>query len=120
MSINYEKKFCIKYKSLETTVPVVKNNDHHPMRAKRIKNRFIRSYFKNNLKISTNRQDLEDNYFICHNFWIIRTKNIFTNDGEPPWRFLGKKVMPYEVPNSIDIHEKEDLLLAENILTKND
>tara|TARA_A100001011_G_C14287455_1_gene834488 strand:- start:758 stop:1540 length:783 start_codon:yes stop_codon:yes gene_type:complete len=25
MSINYEKKFCIKYKSLETTVPIVKN-----------------------------------------------------------------------------------------------
>tara|TARA_Y100000590_G_C15710495_1_gene1010069 strand:- start:1131 stop:1829 length:699 start_codon:yes stop_codon:yes gene_type:complete len=108
----------IKNKNASAVVPVLKNNDHHPIRAKQIKNGFLKSHFKIDSSISTNRQDLNNNYFICHNFWVIRTKNIFKNNGQPPWKFLGKNVLPYKVSKSIDIHESEDLIIAQKILNK--
>ena len=64
-------------------VPVIENNDNHPFRAKRIsKGKFLKSFFKFNKKISSNRQDLEKNYFLCHNFWTIKTDSIFKKNGE--------------------------------------
>lgn len=108
-----------KNKLATSVVPVIQNNDHHPMRAKKIKNGFLTQHNKIKAKISTNRQDLVSNYFLCHNFWVIRTENIYSNNGELPWKFLGKKVLPYKVSNSIDIHEKEDIYLANIIRSKN-
>jgi CMP-N,N'-diacetyllegionaminic acid synthase len=108
----------LKNKRATSVVPVVKNNDQHPMRAKKIKKGYLEPHFKINPSISTNRQDLVSNYFLCHNFWVIKTKNIYLNNGQPPWKFLGKKVMPYIINKSIDIHEKEDLFIAQKIMRK--
>ena len=108
----------LKNKSATSVVPVIKNNDQHPMRAKKIKNGYLEPHFKINSNISTNRQDLASNFFLCHNFWVIKTKNIYLNNGQPPWKFLGKKVMPYIINKSIDIHEREDLFIAQKIMRK--
>ena len=113
---------CLGYlkndKNITAVVPVVEDNDHHPLRAKKIKNGFLKEYIKSKSNISSNRQDLEKNYFLCHNFWIIRTKEIYKNNGGQPWAFMGKKVKPYLIKNSIDIHEQQDIILA-NYLIKN-
>ena len=94
-------------------VPVMINNDHHPFRAKKINsNGYLGSFFKFKKKISSNRQDLPKNFFLAHNFWVIRTKNVFLNNGEPPWGFLGSKVIPYVIENSIDIHSEQDFKLT--------
>ncbi len=94
-------------------VPVLLNNDHHPYRSKRInKDGYLRSFFKFKKKISSNRQDLPKNFFLAHNFWVIRTRNLLLNNGEPPWNFLGPKVVPYIIKNSIDVHSKADFRLT--------
>ena len=112
-------KKLIKNPSATSIVPVEKNNDRHPLRAKKIKNNFLNSFYKSKNSVSTNRQDLEACYFLCHNFWVIRTKEILKNNGLPPWKFMGKKVLPYEVENSIDIHNNIDLEIARLIININ-
>ena len=105
-------------------IPVQKNNDHHPLRAKKLdENGLLVPFvdadedFKN---ISSNRQDLPSNFFVCHNFWALNLKNMKQDFsfGHPPWPFMGDKVMPYEVDYSIDVHNIEDLYLTEAWLKK--
>ena len=99
-------------------VPVMINNDQHPYRAKRIsKTGYLKSFFK--LKnISSNRQDLEKNCFLCHNFWTIKTNSIYDNCGEAPWKFMGKNVLPIFLDYSVDIHDNKDILLTREWLRK--
>ena len=70
-------------------------------------------------KISSNRQDLSKCFFLCHNFWAIRTKEIYKNNGQLPWSFMGKRVKAYEIKSSIDIHSAMDVEIAK-ILIKNE
>ena len=107
-----------KNKSITAVVPAQKNNDHHPQRAKRLKNGFLKNFIDKK-NASTNRQDLEQCYFLCHNFWVIRTKEIYKNSGYSPWKFMGKNVKPYLIKDSIDIHNNLDLEIARSII-KND
>ena len=107
-----------KNKNITAVVPVAQNNDHHPLRAKKISKGYLKEFIKSKSNSSSNRQDLEKNYFLCHNFWAIRTNSIYKNDGHSPWSFMGKKVKPYIISKSVDIHELEDIILA-NYLIKN-
>ena len=113
-------KLLISNKKATACVPVIENNDHHPFRAKKIeKKNFLKSFFNFKKEISSNRQDLEKNYFLCHNFWTIRTKSIFRNNGEAPWKFMGNFVLPLKIDDSIDIHDEKDILLTKHWLKKN-
>tara|TARA_B100001057_G_C22788628_1_gene926646 strand:- start:771 stop:1469 length:699 start_codon:yes stop_codon:yes gene_type:complete len=105
-----------KNKKITSVVPVQKNNDFHPLRAKKITKKYLNPYIKYSNKISSNRQDLPSNYFLTHNFWTIRTSSIIKNDGYAPWKFMGKKCYPLIINNSIDIHEKIDLVLAKYLI----
>lgn len=111
---------CIKIlkrnKNLTAVVPVTKNNDYNPLRSKKIKNNLLFNYIKTKKKIPSNRQELENSYFLCHNFWVIKCREIFKDNGQPPWNFMGKKVKPYVIENSIDIHDKFDYELAKIII----
>ena len=106
-----------KDKTISSVVPVLKDNDHNPYRCKKINNGYLKNFFKyKNKNIPSNRQELPNSYFLAHNFWLIRTKAILKNDGEKPWSFLGKKVKPLLIKNSIDIHHRLDLELAKKML----
>lgn len=105
-----------KNKNITAIAPVVLNNDHNPLRAKMIKKNKLVNFINIKKKISTNRQQLPKSYFLCHNFWVIRTKEILKNNGEQPWKFMGKNVMPYVIEKSIDIHTMEDFHLTKIIL----
>lgn len=110
--------------SVTSVIPVQKNNDHHPLRAKKIDSQgYLQQFTKSDDKnISSNRQDLESNYFACHNFWVLNLKNMnedLTN-GQSPWPFMGNKIMSYVVDYSIDIHHIEDVYLTEAWINKND
>ena len=104
-------------------VPVYNDNDHHPLRAKSIsEDGTLSMYTKENAAdISTNRQQLPKCYFLAHNFWVIRTSCIEDNikHGQIPWKFLGDKIYPYVIEESIDIHTDMDLVLAEQWIKKN-
>lgn len=113
---------CIKIlikKKASAVVPVVKDNDKHPLRAKKISKNYLNIFINSKKKISSNRQDLENCYFLCHNFWVIRTQAIIDNKGLNPWNFMGPKVLPYLVPHSHDIHTEFDLKICKLLLEKN-
>lgn len=101
--------------TISSVVPVYKDNDHHPYRAKKINKQGNLEVFvpTENNKISTNRQDLESSFFLCHNFWVLNVQNLLNStDGQPPWSFMGDKIIPYIVEMSIDIHTEFDLHVA--------
>lgn len=108
--------------TISAVVPVINDNDHHPLRAKRLdENGNLSSYDIVGLNPkSTNRQDLPKNYFLSHNFWVLNVKKLLKNElGDGPWSFMGKKVKPYEIPESIDIHNENDLEIAKLWIKKN-
>jgi len=112
-------KLILNNPSATACVPVVENNDHHPFRAKKLEHKYLKSFFKFKKKISSNRQDLERNFFLCHNFWVVKTKAITGKKGEPPWDFLGNKVLPLVIDSSIDIHDENDIVLTKEWIKKN-
>jgi len=109
--------------SATSAIPVQRNNDHHPLRAKKINNEgYLKPFIGSDQKhISSNRQDLESNYFVCHNFWALNLKNMSPDlsEGQKPWPFMGSRIIPYIVDCSIDVHHEEDIYLTEVWLKKN-
>lgn len=102
------------YTNISAVCPVYNDNDHHPLRCKRIdETGKIVSYIQHDGKVSTNRQDLPKCVFLAHNFWVLNVKKLLAHEeGESPWAFLGKTVKPYIIDESIDIHDSLDLLKA--------
>lgn len=103
--------------TVSAVVPVYQDNDHHPLRAKRIdENGSLVMYDSNQASeaTSTNRQDLPKCYFLAHNFWVLNVKMLLDqkSDGEPPWSFMGNNVKSLIIDDSIDIHDMTDLKLA--------
>ncbi len=108
--------------SISAVVPVMEEMDHHPFRAKKINQEgFLEPFFDfKGQKISTNRQDLEPNYFLCHNFWVLNVKKaINCQNGQAPWTFMGNKIKPYIVDESFDVHDEDDLIKTEKWLVAN-
>lgn len=108
--------------SVTAVVPVYTDNDHHPLRAKRLGNDGTLEMYEKGVtgKISTNRQDLPTCYFLAHNFWVLNVKYIESGqEGQQPWGFMGDKILPYVIEKSIDIHEEADLIIAKQWIVKN-
>ena len=100
---------------IDSVIPVVQDNDHHPWRAKTVERGRLVSFVNfQGLHVSTNRGDLSPCYFIAQNFWVIRLP--LSEHGESPWTFLGETVYPYIVPPCPDIHTEIDILLSEKWL----
>ncbi|MYM62865.1 cytidylyltransferase domain-containing protein [Pseudomaricurvus sp. HS19] len=108
--------------SISAVVPAYVEQDHHPFRAKKLneKGALVPYFDFGDQDISSNRQDLPANYFLCHNFWALNVKqSIARQDGFKPWAFLGKNVHPIIVENSFDVHNREDILRTERWLREN-
>lgn len=109
--------------TLSAVVPVYEDNDHHPLRSKRIdENDRLQMYEKGvTSKISTNRQDLPKCYFLSHNIWVLNTKLLLESDfeGQQPWGFMGENIAYYEIDESIDIHKPIDLYIAKEWIAEN-
>lgn len=107
--------------SITAVVPVYQDNDHHPLRAKKIDSDGKIQMFENiDGEISTNRQDLDPCYFIAHNIWVLNVNYILSGQkGQAPWSFMGDNIIPYIIDESLDIHTDGDLKLAENWIINN-
>lgn len=106
---------------ISAVVPVYMEQDHHPYRAKKIgSDGYLENYF--DLKgVSTNRQDLPKNYFLCHNFWVLNIEKSIkeADNGQPPWSFMGNKIFPLILDGHMDVHTMEDIELCEKWVEKN-
>ena len=107
-----------KNKKISSVIPSYAYNDHNPLRAKIKKGKFLKSFISSKRKISSNRQDLPTSYFLCHNFWAIRLSSIKKNDGDEPWKFMGKKVFPLIVNRTFDVHDQDDISILKVLLNK--
>ena len=108
--------------TLSAVVPVYEGNDHHPLRAKGMNPDGTLCMYEKNVTgtISTNRQDLPTCYFLAHNFWVLSVENILSGQpGQLPWSFMGNSIHPYVIGESIDIHDKKDLVLAKMWIESN-
>ena len=108
--------------TISAVVPVYEDNDHHPLRSKRIENGRLQMYERDvTEKVSTNRQDLPKCFFLSHNFWVLNTNILRKNKGEgqAPWSFMGNNIAYYEIDESIDIHKPIDLIIAREWIKNN-
>lgn len=108
--------------TISAVVPVYEDNDHHPLRGKRVVNGRLEMYEQNVTgKVSTNRQDLPTCYFLSHNFWVLNTKLLLESKGEgqQPWGFMGNNIAYFEIDESIDIHKEIDLAVASQWIREN-
>lgn len=118
----------IKDEQLSAACPVMKDQEHHPYRCKCLRaDGCLGTWFDfEDVSVSTNRQDLPDNYVLCHNFWTLRLKNSLYHSecGQQPWTFMGNNIKPIVVQESFDIHSMDDIirtekwLISEGILIK--
>ena len=108
--------------TISAVVPAYVEQDHHPYRAKRLnKHGFLVPYFDfGDEFISTNRQELEGNYFLSHNFWVLNVPlSIESTSGLKPWAFMGERVKPIIVEDCFDIHTLDDVARTEAWLKNN-
>lgn len=103
---------------ISAVVPVYKDCDHHPYRAKRIdSNGDLACFVDCDQGTSSNRQDLEECYYLCHNFWVMNVA-LCAAGGQPPWSFLGPKVRPFVVEETVDVHADGDYERTEQWLKR--
>ncbi len=114
-------KLILEDSSLTAVVPVYKEMDHHPYRAKQLsEDGLLVPFFDfSNMKVSTNRQDLPIAFFLCHNFWVLNMNTINRETGLAPWSFMGDKVKHYTVEEAFDVHTMEDIKICERWLVNN-
>lgn len=101
---------------LSASAPVKMDQDHHPYRAKKLrKDGCLDTWFDfNNVAVSTNRQELPECYYLCHNFWTLNVdKSIKAEGGQKPWGFMGNNIKPILVEEGFDVHILEDIQRTE-------
>jgi CMP-N,N'-diacetyllegionaminic acid synthase len=107
---------------VSAVVPAHQDNDHHPYRAKKVgKDGCLEPFFDfSNMKVSTNRQDLEPSYFLDHSFWVLNMKcSLFAGSGQKPWDFMGNRIKLFETHGTFDVHDRDDLDKTAEWLTTN-
>lgn len=115
-------RYILEDQKISSVVPVYQEQDHHPYRAKRINcSGVLDTFFDfSNMDVSTNRQELEPCYFLCHNFWILNIKNsLYSLNGQKPWVFLGSNIKPIVVNSCFDVHTEKDLERCEKWVMNN-
>jgi CMP-N,N'-diacetyllegionaminic acid synthase len=106
--------------TISAVVPVYEDQDHHPYRAKSVgPDGAVEPFLPLKGDVSTNRQDLPHCYYLCHNFWTLNLHRSVRNGcGHPPWSFMGPRVMPIVVEETVDVHIARDLMLCEDWLQR--
>lgn len=108
---------------ISAVCPVEKNQDMHPFRAKKMRgDGFLEPFFDlYGHGVSSNRQDLCDCFFLCHNFWTLNLDRTLSGDeiGQPPWNFMGDHILPILVEGCVDVHDMDDVSKTEDWILKN-
>ncbi|MGC6413875.1 MAG: cytidylyltransferase domain-containing protein [Bacteroidia bacterium] len=110
----------LKDKQITASVPVYRESDHHPFRAKKVNDQgYLEPFFDfQGRDISTNRQDLIPAFFLSHNFWVLNLDTYKKGVGYKPWTFMGDKVKFLEVGEAFDVHTMEDIERSEKWVKK--
>lgn len=100
---------------LDAAVTVREWGDHHPTRAKTINAEgLLEPILPLTDNVTTTRQKLSRCYYLDHQVWALRVNNCLKDDGQPPWKFMGKRILG--IPNHdlvIDVHTLADIAYTE-------
>ena len=102
----------------DSVIGVVKLEDHHPLRIKKIVNGRIANFKKNLIEIPENdRQDLRPVAYIRNGSIYASKRNLLIKEK----RYGTKNSLPYIMNenNSVNIDSKRDLMLADILIKKN-
>lgn len=99
--------------TVSSVVPVYQDQEHNPYRCAQLDDDgCLKSFIDTpGQDISTNRQDLPNSYFLCHNYWTLNVGKSVKGSvaNSLPWAFLGDRVKPIVVDQCFDIHTLDDL-----------
>jgi CMP-N-acetylneuraminic acid synthetase len=106
------------YDSVES---VSKFNMFNPFRAMKIVDNKIETFLeekqiianKNNNLIN-DKKSAGDIYFFNGSFWLTRRKNIFSNTGKLPYKWLGNNIYPYIQKTCMEVDDKWQLEFLKN------
>jgi CMP-N-acetylneuraminic acid synthetase len=103
-----------------SVIPAHRNVEYNPYRSFLLsKNDTLIPTMNDMYLKSPNRQDLPIEFFPDHSFWVIRTKNIYTNWKYTPWNCFGDNISYVETNGMFDIHDKNDIIKSEIWLKEN-
>ncbi len=89
----------------------------HPFRTKRMgKDGFLHTWLEIPEGTSTNRQALEGCFILDGACRAMRVDRCFPPKGQPPFTYLGNRILPLENISDGDVHALEDVVLAEHRL----
>jgi len=95
--------------------------DHsiHPYRTKKItSNGTLSTWLEMPENTSTNRQNLEPCFVLDGAVRVIRYNHCFPPNGQPPFSYLGNKILYIENVSGGDVHSLEDICMTEYLLKK--
>jgi len=102
-------------KSLDSCVTVSKYNEYNPARAMRIENNRLKnfvdpSYFSG---ATCDRSSVGDTYFCDSGAWICRARCMNLDYGVPPYKWLGKNIVPLIQEDGLDVDNERGLVVTE-------
>lgn len=77
---------------------VSEHSYHNPMRSYNIENDTIKPIFNSTMDKSNDRRTMGKVYFFNGSFFVIRKEVFLRNDGNPPFKWGGKKIKPIVQP----------------------
>lgn len=105
-----------KKEKIDSCVTVSKYNEYNPARAMKINNNgflvpFIDPrHFKG---ATSDRSSLGDVYFCDGGAWICRARCMDLSRGVPPYRWIGRKIVPLVQKWGLDVDDERGLVLTE-------
>jgi len=111
-----------KEKEIDSCVTVSEYNEYNPARAMRIENGYLTnfidpSYFTFGTATS-DRDSIGDTYFCDGGAWICRARCMDLNYGKPPYRWIGRKIVPLIQEDGLDVDNERGLVVTEYWLKK--
>ncbi|SNB47002.1 cytidylyltransferase domain-containing protein [Geobacter sp. DSM 9736] len=105
----------------DSVATVALMNQYGPVRAKKIVNGLMEpavdmSQFKD---LSCDRKCLGDIFFCDASLWVLRPQCMDYSQGQPPFRWMGKNILPLVQQGGLDVDDELGLILTEYWLRKN-
>jgi CMP-N-acetylneuraminic acid synthetase len=101
---------------IDSCVTVSKYNEYNPARAKRIdENGYLVPFVDINSfrNVTCDRNTLGDTYFCDGGAWICRARCMNLDYGIPPYRWIGRKVVPLIQSYGLDVDDERGLFMTE-------
>lgn len=101
----------------DSCVSGVIDNSHHPFRVKKVlPDGYLETWLDVPRSTSNNRQQLTPSFVLDGACRAIRVDRCFPAEGQPPFPYLGNKILHMENEGCCDVHSMQDIVYTEYYL----